>query len=93
MPFNTRRSSTRGTPRALFGNIGLMVIHSSSESLWRTIPASGFGGLNRVTVANLSIESVAVRMSAFGGKPEIFRSIRACITGHDPKRSFTVVGQ
>jgi hypothetical protein len=28
----TRRSSTRGTPRALFGNIGLMVAHSPSES-------------------------------------------------------------
>jgi hypothetical protein len=28
MPLRTRRSSTRGTPRALFGNIGLMVAHS-----------------------------------------------------------------
>jgi hypothetical protein len=31
-PDGTRRSSTRGTPRALFGNIGLMAAHSSSES-------------------------------------------------------------
>jgi hypothetical protein len=28
----TRRSSTRGTLRALFGNVGLMVAHSLSES-------------------------------------------------------------
>jgi hypothetical protein len=32
MPLRTRRSSTRGTPRALFGNIGLMVDHSYSVS-------------------------------------------------------------
>jgi len=28
MPFKTRRSFTRGTPRGLFGSIGLMASHS-----------------------------------------------------------------
>ena len=28
MPSSTRRSSTRRTPRGLFGNIGLMAVHS-----------------------------------------------------------------
>jgi len=28
MPLRTRRSFTRGTPRGLFGNIGLMAVHS-----------------------------------------------------------------
>ena len=32
MPFRTRRSSTRGTPRDLFGSIGLMAAHSWSLS-------------------------------------------------------------
>jgi len=32
MPFRTRRSFTRGTPRGLFGSIGLMAAHSWSVS-------------------------------------------------------------
>ena len=28
MPLSTRRSLTRGTPRVLFGNNGLMILHS-----------------------------------------------------------------
>jgi hypothetical protein len=32
MPFSTRRSSARGTPRGLFGNIGFMAVHSWSVS-------------------------------------------------------------
>jgi hypothetical protein len=28
MPLRTRRSFTRGTPRGLFGSIGLMAVHS-----------------------------------------------------------------
>jgi len=32
MPLRTRRSFTRGTPRGLSGNIGLMAVHSWSES-------------------------------------------------------------
>jgi len=30
IPFNTRRSSTRGTPRGLFGNNGWITDHSKS---------------------------------------------------------------
>jgi hypothetical protein len=32
MPFRTRRSFTRGTPRGLLGSIGLMATHSQSAS-------------------------------------------------------------
>jgi hypothetical protein len=32
MPFSTRRSSARGTPRGLFGNSGEMIDHSKSVS-------------------------------------------------------------
>ena len=32
MPLRIRRSFTRGTPRGLFGNIGLMAAHSQSAS-------------------------------------------------------------
>jgi hypothetical protein len=32
MPLRTRRSFARGTPRGLFGSIGLIVAHSSSVS-------------------------------------------------------------
>src|SRR5580704_4448846 len=35
MPFNTRRSSARGTPRGLFGNNGVMIDHSKSVSSYR----------------------------------------------------------
>ena len=37
MPFSTRRSSTRGTPRGLFGKSGWMIAHSSSLSSCRRI--------------------------------------------------------
>jgi hypothetical protein len=32
MPFRTRLSFTRGTPRGLFGSVGLMAVHSWSAS-------------------------------------------------------------
>ena len=35
MPFSTRRSSTRGTPRGLFGSSGAMIDHSLSVSSYR----------------------------------------------------------
>ncbi|WP_299310433.1 hypothetical protein, partial [uncultured Croceicoccus sp.] len=35
MPFNTRRSSTRGTPRGLFGSKASMIDHSASVSSYR----------------------------------------------------------
>jgi hypothetical protein len=38
------------------------------------IPASSFGALNHVTVANLNAASAAVGMSAFGGRPKNIRS-------------------
>jgi hypothetical protein len=41
-----RRSFTRGTPRGLFGSIGLMAIHSSSVSAYRMIRALALGGWN-----------------------------------------------
>lgn len=35
MPFSTRRSSARGTPRGLFGNNAAMIDHSKSVSSYR----------------------------------------------------------
>src|SRR5215475_9934846 len=32
IPLRTRRSFTRGTPRGLFGSIGLLAVHSQSAS-------------------------------------------------------------
>jgi len=40
MPFRTRRSFTRGTPRGLFGSIGLMAAHSWSVNSGRMIRGS-----------------------------------------------------
>ena len=37
MPFKTRRSSTRGTPRGLFGNKGWITDHSKSVRSKRAI--------------------------------------------------------
>jgi hypothetical protein len=39
MPFNTRRSSTRGMPRGLFGRNDLIAAHSKSVSSYRMIRA------------------------------------------------------
>ena len=63
MPFKTRRSSTRGTPRALFGNIGLM--------------EPQIGGLNHDPPSTCNEATAAIGMSAFEAEPEIFCSIRA----------------
>lgn len=46
MPLSTRRSSTRGTPRGLFGNNGWIVFHSNSVRSYRAIAKATFGTLN-----------------------------------------------
>jgi hypothetical protein len=47
MPFKTRRSSTRGTPRGLFGNKGWITDHSKSVKSKRAIAKlQPFGILN-----------------------------------------------
>jgi transposase-like protein len=40
IPFRTRRSSTRATPRGLFGNSGCITAHSKSVRSKRAIPTS-----------------------------------------------------
>jgi hypothetical protein len=40
IPFNTRRSSTRGTPRGLFGNNGWITHHSKSVRSKRAMRSS-----------------------------------------------------
>src|SRR5258706_7787866 len=47
IPFRTRRSSTRGMPRGLFGRNDLMAAHSKSVSSYRMIRGP-FGRLNHV---------------------------------------------
>src|SRR6202022_2994597 len=48
MPFRTRRSSTRGMPRGLFGGIGLIAAHSASLSSYSVIQAP-FRSLNHAS--------------------------------------------
>jgi hypothetical protein len=43
MPLRTRRSSTLGMPRGLFGRNGLMAVHSKSVSSYLMIRGSGSG--------------------------------------------------
>jgi hypothetical protein len=43
-----RQSSTRRTPRDLFGNIGLMAVHSCSLNSQRMIRSPRFRSLNDV---------------------------------------------
>src|SRR3954453_23697223 len=38
MPFSTRRSSTRGTPRGLLGSSGSRTLHSKSVRSYRLMP-------------------------------------------------------
>jgi hypothetical protein len=40
MPFSTRRSSTLGTPRGLFGNTGWITDHSKSDKSKRAMATS-----------------------------------------------------
>jgi hypothetical protein len=50
IPFNTRRSFTRGTPRGLFGNKGWITDHSKSVKSKRAISRLPlFGILNHIT--------------------------------------------
>ncbi len=50
MPFNTRRSSTRATPRGLFGNNGWIIDHSTSVRSNRAISKlPQFGSLNHIS--------------------------------------------
>ena len=60
----TRRSSTRGTPPVLFGNIGLMAALSQSVSSWRMIRCSGWKFESRAGRHHQSARSV-VSTSAF----------------------------
>ena len=48
MPLITRRSSTRGTPRGLFGSNGAISAHSASVTSWRRVISKlqQFGNLN-----------------------------------------------
>src|SRR5215204_3742212 len=54
MPLRTRRSFTLGTPRGLFGSIGLMAIHSSLESSYRMIRPPRVRGLNHGSAVRLN---------------------------------------
>jgi hypothetical protein len=47
MPFSTRRSSTRGTPRGLFGNNGWITDHSKSVKSKRPISPSNSPPVNQ----------------------------------------------
>ena len=64
MPFRTRRSFTRGTPRGLFGSIGLMAAHSLGKLIAQDSRLQ-FGNLESrpgrcLNVADLKEPSVAI---------------------------------
>src|ERR1700679_1609630 len=52
IPFKTRRSSTRATPRTLFGSKGLITDHSKSVRSKRAIQTSIAGYLNHCSLKN-----------------------------------------
>src|ERR1700678_2013027 len=52
IPFRTRRSSTRGTPRTLFGSSGAITDHSKSVRSKRAIQTSIVGHLNHCSPKN-----------------------------------------
>jgi hypothetical protein len=56
MPLRTRRSSTLGTPRGLFGRNGLMAVHSKSVSSYRMVRCPGSGALNHVYLVGRNTE-------------------------------------
>src|SRR5262249_51040910 len=64
MPLRTRRSSMRGTPRGLFGNIGLMAAHSKSVSSYPMIRSSGLEALNHHPADNLNTAGIRVASTA-----------------------------
>jgi hypothetical protein len=82
MLLRTRRSSTRETPRGLFGSIGLMTLHSQSVGSYRMIRGSDLGaGITSPQTrsgARALLESAAKRTWRKG------RGSSQC----DPKRSF-----
>ena len=50
MPFNTRRLSTRGTPRGLLGSKGWITDHSKSVRSKRAIPNSSLNNEDMKTL-------------------------------------------
>src|SRR5476649_564416 len=58
MPLSTRRSSTRGTPRGLFGSNGWITDHSKSVRSKRAISTS--------TVAEIESDRLAIENRLYG---------------------------
>jgi hypothetical protein len=55
MPLITRRSSTRATPRGLFGNSGSISRHSASDKSYLAISKAPFGSLESSFEPNLKL--------------------------------------
>jgi hypothetical protein len=88
MPLRTRRSLTRGTPRGLFGSMGLMAIHSSSASSYPMIRAQ-FGSLNHRDPARRNAFGQA-RLDAYGVEADISQpTIPTETVENDPERILT----
>ena len=65
MPFKIRRSSTRATPRGLFGSIGLINAHSASLKSDRAISSSPAGRINHASTSSGFNEVASTVLSAF----------------------------
>lgn len=65
IPFSTRRSSTRGTPRGLLGNSGSITCHSKSVTSYWLMPT-----LNHVSVRRERACCLAVKMLRSSHAPD-----------------------
>jgi hypothetical protein len=68
MPFNTRRSSTLGRPRGLFGSKGWMVFHSNSNRLWSPWALADSLGEFELTAVGRDLIPVLFMVGAWGRK-------------------------
>jgi len=82
MPFKTRRSSTRGTPRGLLGRIGWMIFHSVSLRAYRMMEAP-FRSSNHMNSTDLkplracpeSVKKTSPRLPAMKAVRDLFLTL------------------
>jgi hypothetical protein len=85
MPFRTRLSFTRGTPRGLFGSIGLMAVHSVGEFVAHD-SSPQFGSLNHGSPAKRNAPGPLLARRLRTGADINQSSISAKCVENDPKQ-------
>jgi hypothetical protein len=76
MPLRTRRSSTLGTPRGLFGRNGLIAFHSKSVSSYLMIRGLDSGALNHVYFGRRNTEPQARDGADIGHAANMLKATR-----------------